>query len=177
MARLDDVTDDILQATIVKDVPRWDGRIDLAALDTPEQSALQLQPTPSFLQSLKNDVDEPPTATPPETGQPAAPDGDDEDSNYNAIEQAALHRLQQRIGSALWQPTIGIDLRQVYGQPTPPDDVTDICARAVRPDADWYRIVDASWRYAPRRRDWIVVTLTSTDESNPAPIFVNLEVA
>ena len=178
MARLDDVPDAQFQATIVRDVPRWNGDLYVTALETPETTPLALSSATTDYQRLVLALDKPTIPSPPETGYPAKPDGSDESDNRQAIEAAALHRLGQRMSSQVWQPDVGLNLRAIYGQPIPPDDVTDIVARALRPDADWYRVVDASWRYyEDRRRDWIVVQLIATDESDPAPIFVQFEVS
>ena len=176
MARIDDVSDAELQATLIRDVPRWDGRIFLTALDTPDTTPLSLAPTPPALAAAKAALDDVPQAPQPTTGYPAQPDGSDETDNRLAITEAALHRLSQRLNSALWQKTIGINRTAFYRGEITNDQVLDLCTDALRGDADWYTVIDASWSLVPSRPRELVVTLIGAAETDPAPIYVRLEV-
>ena len=179
MARIDSVTDAELLATLLEDARDWDGSLFLSELDDPVTVPPALSPTPVALQATLTAFNTSPPVSPPDEGYPSNPDGSDGDDNRIAIQNAALHRLSQRLGRSLWQPRVGLDLSRVYGQNPPGDEVTEICARALRDDADWYRVASATWRYhnqPPIRRDWIVVTLIAQNVSDPAPIFVEFEV-
>ena len=176
MARIDDVSDAILQATLIRDAPRWDGRLFLDALDNPATSPLTLAPTPAALAAAKAALDDVPSTPSPTTGYPAQPDGTNETDNRKAITEAALHRLSQRLGSALWQKDIGINRTAFYRGEITNDQVLDICTDALRADADWYTVIDASWSLIPSRPRELVVTLIGTAETDPAPIYVRFEV-